>query len=560
MIRALALLAIVLSGNAWAGDFLPMPWRSDTWFAEPDSVRLLTIFGAALVPVLLAVACLRSKERRERRLGALLAVLMLVSWGEYAHLTGTVWFVRPLGGSYGSENGTSYANAWDGTVSVLYDVSHVTTGDTLIACGEFAEQDGSTGAVISIEAPGAKVTGNCTAYGGPAKAVLNGSGTLNYGMLCYTAAQCLGQTWSDFTIKNFITRGLYIRNDLSDTVPVNFAAHDIDISDILGTDVGPQAIAGWGSNWRLYNITTMRSSDDSVHWQGDGGLVEENTFYYPAYNVTTDVGDCVQVIAQADNTIIRRNKCYHTNSSTKQCWIITGDESLTTGDPLGGTDDNAEISNNECYYPTVAGGISTITKPIYSSVPNTKIFGNFVIGGYFGIYLMGAGSSAIGNVLVGQINRGIDTVDTTTTGTKTVANNTVIGAAVEAFHIGGNGSSVNVWNNVAAASAIGFKKNATPTVTQSNNVGANNTTDSAGSFGSVTAVTNPGFVGGLSPATPEGACLKPDSPLLGAGTFIAPYMFGYGKESLANPPPIGARGLCQKRAASAARRASGARP
>lgn len=61
---------------------------------------------------------------------------------------GGTWYVRPLvysgwsankpvpvAGVYGSQNGTSYANAWNGMQSIVWGVSGVNTGDTLYICG-----------------------------------------------------------------------------------------------------------------------------------------------------------------------------------------------------------------------------------------------------------------------------------------------------------------------------------------------------------------------------------------------------------------------------------------
>ena len=49
--------------------------------------------------------------------------------------TAETWYVRPSGGSYGSENGTSYANAWDGLKSIVFGPGGVEAGDTLYVCG-----------------------------------------------------------------------------------------------------------------------------------------------------------------------------------------------------------------------------------------------------------------------------------------------------------------------------------------------------------------------------------------------------------------------------------------
>jgi len=45
------------------------------------------------------------------------------------------WFVRPAGGNYGSEDGTSYENAWDGLLNVVWGAGGVEADDTLYICG-----------------------------------------------------------------------------------------------------------------------------------------------------------------------------------------------------------------------------------------------------------------------------------------------------------------------------------------------------------------------------------------------------------------------------------------
>jgi len=52
----------------------------------------------------------------------------------------TDWYVRPAGGTYGAENGTSYADAWDGLVNVVWGTSGVMASDTLWICGMHIRQ------------------------------------------------------------------------------------------------------------------------------------------------------------------------------------------------------------------------------------------------------------------------------------------------------------------------------------------------------------------------------------------------------------------------------------
>lgn len=47
----------------------------------------------------------------------------------------TTWYVRPVGGSYGLENGATYDNAWDGLLNVIWGEGGVEAGDTLYVSG-----------------------------------------------------------------------------------------------------------------------------------------------------------------------------------------------------------------------------------------------------------------------------------------------------------------------------------------------------------------------------------------------------------------------------------------
>lgn len=63
------------------------------------------------------------------------------------------WYVRPLGGVYGEENGTSYENAFNGFTDIVWGDGGVTAGDTLWVCGTHANQ-------LSVGASGSAVAGN----------------------------------------------------------------------------------------------------------------------------------------------------------------------------------------------------------------------------------------------------------------------------------------------------------------------------------------------------------------------------------------------------------------
>lgn len=51
----------------------------------------------------------------------------------------TDWYVRPSGGTYGAENGTSYDAAWDGFANIVWGGAGVVAGDTLYVAGTHRE-------------------------------------------------------------------------------------------------------------------------------------------------------------------------------------------------------------------------------------------------------------------------------------------------------------------------------------------------------------------------------------------------------------------------------------
>jgi hypothetical protein len=62
--------------------------------------------------------------------------------------TTNTWYVRPSGGSYGSENGTSYVNAWDGIANINWaSIGH---NDTLYICGTHTEQFEIKGSFMTV--------------------------------------------------------------------------------------------------------------------------------------------------------------------------------------------------------------------------------------------------------------------------------------------------------------------------------------------------------------------------------------------------------------------------
>jgi len=72
-------------------------------------------------------------------------------------LYAATWYVRPAGGDYGTEDGSSYQDAWDGLKSVVWGVGGVEAGDTLYVCGLHlrTRTGGSAWEIFTPEANGA---------------------------------------------------------------------------------------------------------------------------------------------------------------------------------------------------------------------------------------------------------------------------------------------------------------------------------------------------------------------------------------------------------------------
>ncbi len=458
--------------------------------------------------------------------------------------TAPSWAVTWYARAGGSGNGTSYANAWS-LSGVTWGVSGVNTGDTLKVCGNFAaaDKDSSKGgaAMLSVEQPGVIVDGDCSADGGAAQAILDGGSTVVYGMYCDTAAECQDQQWRNIKAVNVTTRGHYIRNGTTYADSVNFTGYNLDCDGVTSASASGQwCVAGYGQNATFSEMDLYRSKDDTLHWEGSFLTVQDNRFYFPGTG-GTNIGDCVQNITETDGAIIRRNYCDKRTTTgdgnmAKSCWVI--------GDPATGT--SGEISDNECYLPAT-GNSTWESKSILvsTSVTGVRILRNYVSGGYYGIFAFGGGATIVGNVVENTELQGIAVPTTTSTGTTLVAHNTVDGSAICYILKGASSAvTVNAYNNLAMNCATYGYEKVTVTYNQSNNRCDTATPTCSNNAGVISSVSDAGLLGGSAPTNVGGFCLRPDSPLLAAGTYLGVWVSGFKGEDLGNPPSIGARRLC----------------
>lgn len=488
-----------------------------------------------------------------RALALLLCLLSTQAWA-------ATWYVRPAADCTNNGDGTAYAcaasggaaGAWSKMSNVVWGVSGVNAGDTLKTCAgqsspfTTADYDGGGLAMLDVGQSSITIDGDCSASGGSSVAYMTGSGSRDWGIYCADATVCPSQTWKNISLTQFDVRGFYVRNALTTTNTADFVGTNLSCTDIIGTEGNlPQCVSGYGNRATLTNITSTRSTDDAVHWEGDNFKIIDSTLTYPGYQVSTNLGDCVQIATKADNARVQRVTCDHRNGVTKACFIF--------GDPATGN--AAFVYDSTCLFPA-SGNSTNSTKTIYSVVPNTRFVGNYISGGYYGLYMQGANQIATGNVVIGQEFRGIDAVSSVASGTSYVVNNSAFNSA-NCYNLNGQaGVTVLTYNNLAMGCSVGYTKGGSgATITQSNNAAYSNTSDTSGSFGSIAVTSNPLLSGGDAPASDSDFCLKPTSPLLAAGTYIGAYATGYGGEDLGKPPVIGARGLCNIRRAVSSRRA-----
>ncbi len=117
--RALALLLCLLSTQAWgaADTYVRAPWRAVTWIHAPD---LMWVVAAAVALIAVWIVFLLRGDRQERRLGSLLAVLLLVGVSFNAKLAGTTFYVRV--GCANNGNGATSDCAASGGAAGAYNV------------------------------------------------------------------------------------------------------------------------------------------------------------------------------------------------------------------------------------------------------------------------------------------------------------------------------------------------------------------------------------------------------------------------------------------------------
>lgn len=92
---------ISLTPSAWAAGF-DSPLHSVAWAAMSDGARAAAVMGCVIIPAIV-LCVLAAGGRKERRLGLALVGVLALLWGSYARLAGTIYYIDPVGGASGND-------------------------------------------------------------------------------------------------------------------------------------------------------------------------------------------------------------------------------------------------------------------------------------------------------------------------------------------------------------------------------------------------------------------------------------------------------------------------
>lgn len=434
-------------------------------------------------------------------------------------------YVRPEGGSYGAEDGTSYANAFDGFEDMVWGAGagQIGAGDTLIVCGTFstitlqAKRDGSAGSPITID-------GDCSGQGDLSRAVIDGTvSSMNATMpqLSNIWEVGVGETGVGYTYITFthfelkmevasgnIHHGLKIRatsapDTVDRTVNTFVVIDDVTVHGVgtAGSGYSQTCVNGRGSNTRITNSTIYDCPSDGIYWEGNN-----NEFsYLDISNVDTQTGtpdgDTIQFggAAGIQNTgnWIHHNTLDCRGNNCKQALVMSSDSDLTVDNlvefnslygggavlnwnPGGGT-----IRNN-LLYSTLGGqnnavdvGVLFIQEQTGTGVAQNPItvYGNLIVGEAgvykYGIFANPSGMAAAhtyniwNNTIIGFYDTGILCSTGGSVLTCNVSNNIIYTQdGLYAFLFGSGMAGTirknNIWYGVGAKNAPGtFADNST---------------------------------------------------------------------------------------------------
>lgn len=433
---------------------------------------------------------------------------------------GADWFVCSNTGEYGTEDGTSEANQFDGLADMAGSYASIAAGDRVCYCDstEFTRTDaqgGTTYLHYFNDAGGAGnpiiLDGDCDADG--ARAVINAGGTIQRAM---QIADNNNLTIKNLELKNSTTKGLLLFNTATDATDRGAILVDnVYVHDVTGGS-SPNGIDSRGLGVTIQNSTISDIGEDGIYHKGPNFSAISNTIR--RISTAGSLGDCIQHDGAYLNFTWRDNICDHTNVASKQCFIASNPTDAGYGLISGNIclrPDNEGVSDTYGYYVETASGTSILQRNYYN-------------GGRTAYQVLGAGAFRI------ESNIGVVLDSDVTTASRCISIGSSAGA-VSAYGNACSGGYEGILNDTTTAAT--YKNNVVLNTgddcidkesgdTESNNAlyGCGGTAVSNDDISATPAVTdlisNPLLVGGTSPTSSVGFRLKYGSPLIRAGSCV----------------------------------------
>jgi hypothetical protein len=468
-------------------------------------------------------------------------LLLCLVWGQ---AWGATWYVRPIAGEYGTEDGTSLANAFDGFGDMAGSYASIAAGDTVCYATDtqgagfvvadaqsnpthlhFFNDSGSAGNPITLD-------GDCDGDG--VKTTIDAGGTIERVM---QIADNNNLTIKNLDIRNGTRRGMLLYNVATDATDRGALIVDsVYVGNIEG-GATPIGIDVRGLGVTVRNSTIEDIGEDGIFHKGPNSVITGNTLRRVSTEGTN--GDCIQLSDAYLNFVMTGNYCDHTNVASKQCFIA----SVPTDAGYG------VMSDNTCLRPAAEGTSATYGIYVETASGNSTILRNYYKGGRTAIQYLGAGTADIrGNVSI------VLDSDAPT--------------AARCISLGATSGQTDVENNSCSGGYDGIVSDSATVAVIRNNAVANVTNDcidkKAGDTesynkcaayggdlvsndgttttpGTSTAAAVMGWVGGTAPTTSAGFKLASGSALRRAGADgNIGNIQDSGNRAFLHPPSIGA--------------------
>lgn len=312
--------------------------------------------------------------------------------------TGKTWYVRPSGGAYGAEDGTSYATAWDGFTNIDWTAAGVQPGDLLYICGTHTEAFavGGSGTAPIGYSLGSPITIRGDYPGDPG--VINSADLRNTGFDCNS--------------KNYITiHSLSSIDAVVDCFQFRGTSTGIVTYNLIATGSGNQGIQHEDTASVTHNNPYCNdNADDGVSGHGNAIIIiNEGTFSNngEGINVIEDVHCTV-----SGTTIFSSNTSYDiwaVNATTDgSCWIDI------TGATLSGNvrvDNEAKLILRNCTVNGPFEAAPTVSRKGFLELYNTELAGTILFDDLSEV--IAENSILSGVITVNSANTSIDLTDCT---------------------------------------------------------------------------------------------------------------------------------------------------